>query len=127
MPRKSVTVNSRVACTIPIASPASLPLKRVFSGVTTPPTDWHPSAVTAHSQLFGAQIATRSPGCTPEAIIARAASPICATSSGNDHRTSPSTMPSTSAYRSAARRRTAGIVSGVASVPCVSSATGRGS
>ena len=44
--------------------------------MTIPPTEWQPSAVTAHSQMFGAQIATLSPGSTPDPIIARAAASI---------------------------------------------------
>ena len=37
-----------------------------------PPTVWVASAATAHSYMLGAQIAMRSPGSMPPAIIARA-------------------------------------------------------
>ena len=77
-----------------------------------PPTEWQPSAATAHSQMFGAQIATLSPAATPDAIMARAARSISAHNSRKVSRTSPSTMPSRSPNSSRARRTTAGIVTG---------------
>ena len=61
-----MTVKSaaRAALAQDVARPRA-PLKRVLSGTSTPPADCSPSAATTHSQQFGAQIATRSPGSMP--------------------------------------------------------------
>jgi len=48
------------------------PVNRVLTGTRTPPALSVPSAASTHSQLLGAQSATRSPGWTPAAISAAA-------------------------------------------------------
>jgi hypothetical protein len=53
---------------------ASAPRNRVFTGTRTAPAVVTPSAATIHSSEFGAHTATRSPGATPQAMSARAAS-----------------------------------------------------
>ena len=48
-------------------SAASAPLNRVFTGTRTAPAANRPSAATIHSAQLPHQIATRSPGSTPDA------------------------------------------------------------
>src|SRR5207248_5105190 len=62
--------------------------------------------------MFGAQIATRSPGSSPDATSARAASSTDASRSEKVSRVSPSTSPSRRPNRAAARSRAAGTVAG---------------
>ena len=81
MSRKPFTVNSRRAPLLPSTHAASSPLNRVFTGTSTPPAAWMPSAASTHAALFGAQIAARSPGWRPAAMAARAERYIAAGSS----------------------------------------------
>jgi len=85
-------------------------LKRVFSVTSTAPADWRPSAAISQRQPLGAQIATRSPRSTPEAMKARVAFSVSASSSLNVKRTSPSSSAETSGQRLAARDRVPGMV-----------------
>src|SRR4051794_27382592 len=94
---------------------ASAPLNRVLSGTITPPAAYTPSAACTHSVVLGAQIATRSPGCTPVAINARADVTAASASCGNVMRSRSSTSASISANSRAARSTMAGMVWGRAS------------
>ncbi len=51
-------------------SAASVPLKRVLTGTSTAPAWKTPSTATTHSAQLKAQMATRSPGSTPDATSA---------------------------------------------------------
>ena len=51
-------------------SAASAPLNRVLTGTRTAPAWKSPSTATIHSAQLNAQMATRSPGSTPEATSA---------------------------------------------------------
>ncbi len=73
---------------------ASAPLKRVLTGTRTPPAVTAPRAATIQSVVLGAQIATRSPRSTPEAMHAAAARSIRAPSSAYEIRARPSTTAS---------------------------------
>src|SRR5258708_1303639 len=78
--------------------------------------------------MFGAQIATRSPGPTPLATSARATSAARAASPAYVNRTGPSTSASSSGHCRAARASAAGMVAGVvAGLVGVVSAFGAGS
>ena len=116
MSRKSVTVISRLTPARRMMSAASGPFSLVLSGTSTAPTVCRASSATTHSAMLGAQIERRSPASTPLATKARAASSTRSASSANVHRSSPSTMASTVANRSAARVTTSGIVAGISSL-----------
>ena len=94
---------------------ASGPLKRVLRGTRTAPADTAPSAAVIQSREFGAHTATRSPGSVPLAMQAAAARSTRAPSSAYVIRVRPSTTASVSAYRSAARLTSAGMLSHTAS------------
>lgn len=89
---------------------ASVPLKRVFSGTSTAPAVTAPSAETIQSRVFGAQIATRSPGSTPEARHPAAARSTRSPSSAYESRTRPSATASAEPYRRAAARTSSGML-----------------
>src|SRR5438270_4275832 len=89
---------------------ASAPLKRVLRGTSTAPAECSPTRATSHSQTFGVQMATRSPGSTPAARKPRAARRPASAKSAKLMRTSPSTTASRSPKRSAALCTSRGVV-----------------
>ena len=69
-----------------------------------------PSAAGIHSQTFGAQIATRSPGSTPTATYAAAARRATRSSSAHDTTVSPSWIAGASPRVAAAWASSLGVV-----------------
>ena len=65
-----MTVKRKRAPDVRSTCAASVPLKRVFSGTSTPPAAYSPSAATIHWCMFGAHTDARSPGCSPVATNA---------------------------------------------------------
>src|SRR5690606_13275796 len=90
---------------------ASAPFQRVLTGTSAAPADCAPRAATIQPSPLGAQIATRSPGCTPAAIIARVAVATSSPSSRYVTRRPGSTTASASGRAAMLAATAAGIVS----------------
>ena len=103
-------MKSSLAPLFPRMYAASSPLNLVLIGTSEAPAETAPSAATTHWWTLGAQIATRSPGRTPLAIVARAARSTAEPSSANVMRTGGSTIASRSANACSAFRTSSGIV-----------------
>src|SRR5438132_3238573 len=85
-------------------------------GTISAPAARDPRAATIHSWMFGAHMATRSPGSTPPATTARAARCTRSPSWSNDSLTSPSTTASRGPNCSTEARTIAGMLAQVAMV-----------
>ncbi len=107
-----MTVKRKRAPDVRNTCAASVPLNRVFSGTSTPPAEYRPSAATIHWCMLGAHTDARSPGCRPVATNALAAVRTAASSPAKLSLVSRSTTASSSGQRPAARWTTPGTVSG---------------
>jgi len=83
----------------------------VLIGTSAAPADCAPRAATIQANPFGAQIATRSPGSTPAAIMARVEALTSSPSSRYVTRRPGSTTASTSGRAAMLAITAAGIVS----------------